>query len=182
MRPPLFLAGLRCLRLLPKTQPNLKTASEAASEAAVIDCGLPVLYVNIDEDAEGCGTIEEMNSSPDHSVNCTGTLTLDIPEGYTGDYSEEVLSDLIDLKIDYIRGRDRIVSYIGDALGMAYNPKMLPVDLVINGEYYGSYLLSEQIRVGKNRVDIDEPGPEDNAEPEVTGGCLLAMLGTAEEE
>ena len=59
---------------------------------------------------------------------------------------------------------------------------MLPVDLVVNGEYYGSYLLAEQIRIGKTRVDIDELGPDDNEEPDVTGGYLLAMMGTADQE
>ena len=31
---------------------------------------------------------------------------------------------------------------------------MLPVDLVVNGEYYGSYLLAEQIRIGKYSLKI----------------------------
>ena len=77
----------------------------AAETSGVPDSGLPVLYVNVDEDAEGCGTVEEMNASPDHSVSCTGTITLDVPEGYTGDYGTQALSDLTDVKLDYIRGR-----------------------------------------------------------------------------
>ena len=197
-----------------------------AADAGTMDNGLPVLYVNIDETAEGYGTVAEMNASPDHSVSCTGTITVDVPEGYTGDYSTEPLSDLKDLSLEYIRGRgnstwevdkkpyklkldksedllgmgkskhwvllanrmdqsllrNRLISYLGNAMGMEYTPKMLPVDLVVNDEYYGSYLLAEQIRVGKTRVNIDELGPDDNAEPEVTGGYLLAMMGTADHE
>ena len=174
----------------------------------VPDSGLPVLYVNVDESAEGYGTVAEMNASPDHSVSCTGTITLDVPVGYTGDYSSTALSDLNNVKLEYIRGRgnstweldkkpykikldkgqnllgmgknkhwvllanrldqsllrNRIISYLGTAFGMPYTPKMLPVELVINGEYYGSYLLAEQVRVDKNRVDIDELGPDDNEE------------------
>ena len=71
--------------------------------------------------------------------------------------------------------RNRLACYMADQLGMEYTPKMLPVDLVINGEYMGSYYLSELVRVGKNRVDIDELTPDDNEKPNVTGGYLLAM-------
>ena len=71
--------------------------------------------------------------------------------------------------------RNRLSMYIASQFGMEYTPKMLPVDLVINGEYMGSYYLSEIVRVGKNRVDIDELTPDDNEEPNVTGGYLLAI-------
>lgn len=57
-------------------------------------------------------------------------------------------------RLDQSLLRNRLISYLGTAMGMAYTPKMLPVDLVVNGEYYGSYLLAEQIRIGKTRVDI----------------------------
>jgi len=71
--------------------------------------------------------------------------------------------------------RNRLVSYIGTELGLAFTPKCLPVDLVVNGEYYGCYLLSEQVRIGKNRVDIDELTETDISDPELTGGYLLFM-------
>ena len=197
----------------------LAQAYEAVDIEDLNDNGIPVLYINIDESAEGYGTIEEMNESPDHSVKCTGTVKLDVPDGYTGDYSEEALKDTKDLKLEYIRGRgnstweadkkpykikldkgtdllamgknkhwvllansgddtllkNRITSYIGDRLGLDFTPQMLPVDVVMNGEYLGSYYLSEQVRVGNSRVEIDELTQNDNEEPDVTGGYLLAM-------
>ena len=183
------------------------------------DNGIPVLYISIDESAEGFATISEMNESPDHSVMCTGTVRLDVPDGYTGDYSDEVLSDTKELKLEYIRGRgnstwgapkkpykfklskstdllgmgknkhwvllanadddtllkNRLTYYIGARLGLNYTPQLLPVDVVMNGEYLGSYYLSEQVRIGNSRVDIDELTPGDNEEPEITGGYLLSF-------
>ena len=183
------------------------------------DNGIPVLYIDIDENAEGFGTIREMNESPDHSVRCTGTVKLDVPEGYTGDYSKEALADTDEMKLEYIRGRgnstwgadkkpykikldkgadllgmgknkhwvllansgddsllkNRLTSYIGSELGLSYTPQMLPVDVVMNGKYLGSYYLSEQVRIGNSRVGIDELKQTDNEEPEVTGGYLLAL-------
>ena len=43
------------------------------------DNGIPVVYVNVDESQ---GTIEDMLSSPDHSVYCYGTVSIEVPEGF----------------------------------------------------------------------------------------------------
>lgn len=194
-------------------------AAEYAIPDILADNGLPVVNITIDESAEGFGTIEEMNGSPDHSVKCTGSVKITVPDGYTGDYSDTALSDTKDLALEYIRGRgnttwhndkkpykfkldkkadllgmgknkhwvllandkdttllrNRIISYMGTELELAYTPKMLPVDVVMNGEYLGSYYLSEQVRVGDTRVDIDELTDKDNDEPEITGGYLLSL-------
>ena len=84
---------------------------------------------------------------------------------------------------DYTLLRNRFTFEIAKELGLNYTPESVCVNLVINGEYYGSYQLCEQIRVGKSRVDIDdleelEEG-EDPADPEiVTGGYLINMGGS----
>ena len=74
--------------------------------------------------------------------------------------------------------KNRIVSWLGTKLGMAYTPRMVPVDLVVNGEYLGSYFLSEVVRLDTNRVDIAElgTGADDAVEPNVTGGYLFSMI------
>ncbi len=71
--------------------------------------------------------------------------------------------------------RNRLMSYLGNRLGMEYTPKMTPVDLVVNEKFYGSYVLSELVEIGPNRVDIDVLTREDNAGTAVTGGYLVAM-------
>ena len=71
--------------------------------------------------------------------------------------------------------RNRLVFYIGRELGLAFTPKALPVDLYINGEYAGSYLLSQDIRISRANVAIDEIDPLAVREPEISGGYLLAM-------
>ena len=52
--------------------------------------------------------------------------------------------------------RNKITYWLGQQLNMAFTPKSEPVDVVMNGEYYGSYFLSQQVRVGSTRVDIDD--------------------------
>ena len=40
-------------------------------------------------------------------------------------------------------------------------------------DYHGVYVLVERIKRGKNRVHIEKLGPDDNAEPEVSGGYIV---------
>jgi hypothetical protein len=39
--------------------------------------------------------------------------------------------------------------------------------------YMGVYVLEEKIRRGKDRVDVEKLGPEDNSEPKITGGYIF---------
>ena len=80
-------------------------AEEPSVEELLADNKLPVVYISIDENAEGYGTIKEMNSSLDHTSECTGTVKIDVPEGYKGDYCDEILADTDELQLEYIRGR-----------------------------------------------------------------------------
>lgn len=73
--------------------------------------------------------------------------------------------------------RNRMTYWIGTQFGLEYTPQCVPVEVVMNGEYYGSYLLCEQIRVGSSRVDIDDldDTPDAVDSPVITGGYLLSM-------
>lgn len=73
-----------------------------ADTAQVEDHGIPVVYINIDESEE---TIDDMNSSPDHSVKCTGTVDIRVPEGYAGGIGDGPFTDQENLTLKYIRGR-----------------------------------------------------------------------------
>lgn len=210
----------------PSRQEEENPAEEAENETsgesealetvnALIDNGIPVLSLTIDPKE-----YQKVIESEDHSYQASDcSISIAVPEGYRSEYSEEILSDLNDLALEYIRGRgnttwveekkpfkfklrnstdllgmgknrhwvllanakdasllrNRLTMYMGRKLGLEFTPKMVPVDFVVNGEYKGSYVLSEQVRIGKNRVNIDELTPDDNEEPEVTGGYLLTM-------
>lgn len=80
---------------------------------------------------------------------------------------------------DYSLIRNRLTFDIGRNMNLAFTPKSVCVDVVISGEYYGSYQLSQHVRVGKNNVNIKdlEDNPE-TEEPGITGGYLLSMGGS----
>ena len=64
---------------------------------------------------------------------------------------------------------------MADELGMEGTPKCEFVDVFLNGEYLGNYLLAEKVEVGSSRVDITdlEDVPPEEADHDVTGGYLL---------
>jgi len=60
-------------------------------------------------------------------------------------------------------------------IGMAYTPAQEPVEVVLNGDYVGLYMLTDKIRVGKNRVEITEQADLATDPEEITGGWLLEI-------
>ena len=185
--------------------------------------GIPVLYINIDESK---GTIDAMNKSKDHSVNCYGSVDIKSPAGYKSEYTGKEVQDVTGLELEYMRGRgnsswsmndkkpyklkfkkgvdlfgmgknkhwvllanrydnsfmrNKMTYWLGTQLGLEFTPQSVPVEVVMNGDYYGLYFLTEQIRVGESRVNIDDLEDEDTGGPsvtegeELTGGYLLSM-------
>ena len=189
-------------------------AEEEGAEGPGVDNGIPVINLTIDETEV---TIEQMNSSPDHSVSCVGTMDVIVPEGFR--YSE-----LPDMEVTgskglamTIRGRgnstwgeekkpykikldkkasilglpknkhwvllanaldetllkDRITAWLSDRMDFEFTPHCLSVDVVMNGEYLGNYMLAEQVRVGENRLELAEMSETDTDPEDITGGYLL---------
>ncbi len=179
---------------------------------------IPIVYFDIDE-SDGNPTIDDMNNSANHSVKCTGGVRIQVPDGYTSEYTGKTESDYNNLKLEYVRGRgnstwfcpkkpykfkldkgadlfgmgknkhwvllanyydnslirNRMTYWLGAELGMEFTPQCIPVEVVMNDRYYGTYLLAEQIRVDESRVNIDELSDDDTDLPIITGGYLLSM-------
>lgn len=60
-------------------------------------------------------------------------------------------------------------------LGLAYTPEQQPVELVLNGDYLGLYMLTDKIRVDKTRVNITEQKDMETDPEKVTGGWLMEI-------
>lgn len=81
-----------------------------------------------------------------------------------------------DSLFDHSQAKNRMVMWLGHRLGLEFTPKCVPVELVMNGEYYGTYMLSQQVRLGKNSlVNLPELGEGDTDDVSITGGYLIAM-------
>lgn len=61
------------------------------------------------------------------------------------------------------------------SLKLAWTPACKPVELIINGKYWGLYFLTENIKVEKKRVNITEQEDNAIAGSDVTGGWLIEI-------
>lgn len=76
--------------------------------------------------------------------------------------------------------RDVLAYELGNRMGR-YAPRTRFVEVFINRyggkltmrDYAGVYVLEEKIKRDKNRVNIAKLGPEDNSEPNITGGYII---------
>lgn len=66
-------------------------------------------------------------------------------------------------------------------IGMPYTPDSRFVEVVINNEYAGNYLLTEQIEVGTKKVNVQEQKVSEK-DINITGGYLLEIDGWANRE
>ena len=64
---------------------------------------------------------------------------------------------------------------LGSNIGMAWTPHTAFVEVYLNDRYVGVYLLTENIKVAKDRVNIDELAPTDVMEDKISGGYLLEV-------
>ncbi|RCH53682.1 hypothetical protein DJ568_16740 [Mucilaginibacter hurinus] len=71
--------------------------------------------------------------------------------------------------------RTNIAFETGRKLGADFTPEGRHVELVLNGEYAGNYLLTNQVEVHENRVNIPELKPGNVSAEEITGGYLLEL-------
>lgn len=71
--------------------------------------------------------------------------------------------------------RNRVAYYLAEQTSLAWTPRCEFVELILNGEHLGSYLVAEHIKVDENRVNITEMEPIDNSGDAVTGGYMLEL-------
>ncbi|WP_147238729.1 CotH kinase family protein [Mucilaginibacter hurinus] len=71
--------------------------------------------------------------------------------------------------------RTSLAFNLGGKLGANFTPQGRHVELVMNGEHLGSYLLTSQVEVHENRVNIPELKAGDVSPDKITGGYLLEL-------
>lgn len=64
---------------------------------------------------------------------------------------------------------------------LRYTPTQEPVELMLNGEYWGLYFLTDHIKVSNNRVKITEQEDGETNPQAVTGGWLLEIDNYSED-
>lgn len=70
---------------------------------------------------------------------------------------------------------------IAEMTGQPWVPRCRPVELVLNGEYWGLYLLIETVRIDNNRVNIFKQ-PDKCTDPELIPGGWLVEIDNYSDE
>lgn len=73
--------------------------------------------------------------------------------------------------------RNAVAFEIGRFLGMEFTPSVRFADVYLNNVFLGNYMVTDQIEVGKNRVNVEKMTASDIADPNVTGGYLFERDG-----
>ena len=64
---------------------------------------------------------------------------------------------------------------ISEAIGLRWTPRLVPVELVLNNKYVGLYFMTEHVRVGSKRVNIEEQIEGETQADLITGGWLVEI-------
>lgn len=70
---------------------------------------------------------------------------------------------------------------LGKRIGLPWTPDQQPIEVIINGDYRGLYFLTESIRVGDDRVMIEELN-DNETDPALCSGGYLVELDNYDEE
>lgn len=70
--------------------------------------------------------------------------------------------------------RNTVALELGARFSTAFTPRSRYVEVVMNGEYLGNYLLTDQVEIGSTRINIPELS-EDSPESDISGGYLLEI-------
>jgi hypothetical protein len=77
--------------------------------------------------------------------------------------------------------RNAVASYIADLTGQPFSPGCQFVDFSLNGKYYGTYQITDQIDIRKKRVNITEQPEVVTDATNITGGYLLEIDDSADD-
>jgi hypothetical protein len=157
------------------------TADKNTYSASLYFSELPVVYINTTDgsditskeeyvDAE-C-TMQGNSEFSDSSQLYSGSIQIRGRGNYTWEHDKKPYKIKLDTKTDVLgmgsnkhwvliaeymdptHVRNEIIPELSEALGMEYTAESQAVILVLNGEYNGLYHLSENVRIGSERVNI----------------------------
>lgn len=89
---------------------------------------------------------------------------------------------LIASHVDKTFLRNGVTFEMSRFLEFEFTPACVHVDVVIDGFHYGTFFVSDQLQINKNRIDIDEMKSTDVDPVSITGGYHLEVDGYAHEE
>lgn len=175
------------------TKKGLFDVTRSSSTFYVADTGLPTVYINtpafINDTStwvKDCTITIDDKTYSNASVKGRGNTSWDMPKkSYSIKFKskEDLLGMGNDKKWVLIANysdktllRNYLASYLGNYLfNNNWEPEFRFVDVVLNDEYLGTYLLGEQIKIGSNRLKMDDISDKFNDSEDLDeGGFIFA--------
>ena len=157
------------------------TADGKEYTASMYFSELPVVYINTndgqdvtskEEYVKGTCSIQGNSEFTNETQLYTGDIKIRGRGNYTWEHPKKPYKIKLDTKtdlfgmgankhwvliaeyVDPTHVRNGVMPQISETLGMEYTATNQPVVVMLNGEYHGLYHLSENVRIGKERVNI----------------------------
>ena len=180
----LFTAGSVPITVISQKNTNVKTSFNINVSNTLIDTGLPVIYINTQNAAPIISkedyvktNIKIVSDNPDHCLESTDDYRHEIRG--RGNYSwgffpkksfrmkfvsKNSLFGLPAARSWVLQAnygdnsllKNTVAFELGHRMELPFTNNYVHVDVVLNGVYQGSYLVTEQHQVGQGRVNIDE--------------------------
>ena len=149
-------------------------------EALPVTTGLPVMVINIDGNKKVNDKVTWLPSKikilDEQGYVVLDTLGCNIRGrgNSTWNWSKKPYSLMLDEKVpvlgmpaqkhwvllanymDRTLMRDALGFHVGEQTSLKWTPRCRYVELILNGKHVGNYLIAEQVRPDKNRVDIEK--------------------------
>ena len=176
-----FTAGIASVNIISQQDSAITASFEIAILNILMDTGLPVIYINT-QDAQEITSKETyinmdmriVSGNPEHNLVRTGfkdeirgrgNTTWTWPKkpyrvrfaDKTSLFGLEAARNWVLLANykDFTLLSNTVAFELGHRFGMPFTNHYVHVEVVLNGNYQGSYVLTEHIQVHKGRVDID---------------------------
>ena len=140
-----------------------------------------VNYILIDEgkiNAKQTGTIKLRGNSSVRSEKKPYAVKFDEKTKLLDMPAEEKKWILVPNMYDKTLMRNLLGYHMSFLFGLKFTPSCRYIDLIVNGNYRGNYMICDRIEVRKDRLDLAEMDETCIAEPEITGGYLLEGQGS----
>ena len=147
-----------------------------------IDCFISIISNNGQTILSDSATIRERGNASRNFPKKPYRIKFDKKHQVLGSPANAKKWTLINNYGDKTLMRNQLAFELSRRFGMPYTPFCAYMDVVLNGDYKGSYQLCDQIEVRKNRVNITEMTPRDNSGEALTGGYLFEVDAYAGDE
>lgn len=162
------MLGIDDLPKIPRIYINTSQSAEIDSDKDYTTSSLSL--VNYDDSSDNFNDaligIRLRGNSTYHVDKKSYKIKFDEKTALLSDYKEKDWV-LLANHMDQTLVRTYLAFQLSNSLDMAFTPSTTFIDLYINGEYQGNYLLTDQVEVTNDRVDIEEN------EPTIDTGFLL---------